>query len=107
MDAQNQTAQPAIPFKRDSAGAAPVAAGGIGVLVVSLLAIAAVLFIRKKLRLGQPPAGRAALLQVLETQRLGPRALISVVQFSGTQYLLAQGEHGITCVATSAAKESA
>ncbi len=108
MDAQIQTAQPAIPFKRDSAsGASPVAAGGVGVLIVSLLAIAAVLVIRKKLRLGQPASGRAALLQVLETQRLGPRALLSVVQFSGTHYLLAQGEHGISCIATSPAENPA
>ena len=72
----------------------------MGVLVLSLVAIAAVLAVRKRLGLNQPRAGAARLVKVLESQRMGPRTLLSVVEFSGTQYLLAQGEHGITCVAS-------
>jgi flagellar biogenesis protein FliO len=40
------------------------------------------------------------MLQVLETQRLGPRSLVSVIEFRDTQYLLVQGEHGVSCVAS-------
>lgn len=101
-----QTAAPAIPFKRDTgSGAAPLAGGALGVLVVSLIAIVAVLVVRKKLGLVRPPAGKAGLLKVLESQRLGPRAMLSVVEFAGSHYLIAQGEHGISCVASSAPGE--
>lgn len=103
-----QQVQGAIPFKRDTAPGDSVLAGsGAGLLIVSLIAIVAVVLIRKRLRLGQPRGGRPAMLEVLETQRLGPRALVSVVAFSGTHYLLAQGEHGISCIASVPAGESA
>lgn len=106
MPQATQTVQPAIPFKRDAdVGGAALASSGVGVLIVSLLAIAAVLVVRKRLRIGQPAAKGAPLLQVLETQRLGPRALVSVVQFKDTQYLLAQSEHGVSCLASVPAGE--
>lgn len=94
----------AIPFKRDSAtGDNPLGSAGVALLLVSLIVIAAVLVVRKRLRLGMPQGGRAALLTVLESQRLGPRALVSVVAFNNTHYLLAQGEHGVTCIASAPA----
>lgn len=95
-----QPAVAAIPFRRDDGVAAgSLAGGGIGVLVISLVAIAAVLFLRRRLNLhgAVPAAGRA--VRVVESTRLGPRALLSVVEFEGTRYLVAQGEHGITCLA--------
>ena len=100
MTQQGTTVQPAIPFKRDGGSGAALASSGVGVLIVSLLVIAAVLVIRKRLRIGAPAGGGKALLQVLETQRLGPRALVSVIEFKGTQYLLVQSEQGVTCVAS-------
>jgi flagellar biogenesis protein FliO len=105
MVQQATTVQPAIPFKRDTGNGATLASSGAGVLIVSLLAIAAVLVIRKRLRIGAPAAGRKAMLQVLETQRLGPRSLVSVVEFKGTQYLLVQSEQGVSCVASVPAGE--
>jgi len=90
-----------IPFKHESASVAgSVGAGGFGVLLISLVAIAAVLYLRKRFNLKGPLARGPRLLNVLETARLGPRSLLTVVEFRGQQYLLAQGEHGITCVAT-------
>jgi flagellar biogenesis protein FliO len=89
-----------IPFKQDaSAGAAALPGGALGVLLLSVAAIVAVLVIRKRLNL--PQAGKHApqLLRVLETQRLGPRTLLSVVEFAGGRYLIAQGEHGVSCLA--------
>jgi len=103
-----QTSAPAIPFKRDTSSTGSVLAdGAVGVLLISLIAIAAVLVIRKKLglKLGLAPAANPGLLKVLETQRLGPRALLSVVEFSGSHYLIAQGEHGISCVASKPVQE--
>ena len=103
--AQTVQATP-IPFKRDGGDSgATLASGGIGVLVISLLAIGVVLYLRRRLNLhtGLPAAGRA--LRVLESARLGPRALLSVVEFDGTRYLLAQSEHGISCLASTPPKE--
>ncbi|MED5595867.1 flagellar biosynthetic protein FliO [Janthinobacterium sp. P210006] len=90
----------AIPFKRDAEAASLAGSGGMAVLLVSLLAIGAVVLVRKRLKLGMRAKGAPALLRVLETRRLGPRTLISVVEFGGKQHLLAQGEHGITCIDT-------
>ena len=99
--------QSAIPFKRDGAAGEPsLATSGASVLAISLIAIAAVLVVRKRLRLGQPRSGRPAMLQVLETRRLGPRAVVSVVLFNNTHYLLAEGEHGVSCIATAPAGEA-
>lgn len=93
----------AIPFRRDDdATGTALAGGGAGVLLISLLAIAAVLYLRRRFRLhgGAPgSAGQARLVQVLESTRLGPRTLLSVVEFEGSRYLVAQGEHGVSCLA--------
>lgn len=95
----------AIPFKQDTSSTASLFSGGAtGVLVISLIAIAAVLFIRKRfnLTLTPPAAGRARLMRVLETQRMGPRTLLAVVEFGGVHYLVAQSEHGVNCLAQAA-----
>jgi len=100
-------AAPAIPFKRDAAGAAGALGGGaLGVLILSLVAIVVVLVVRKRLRLGGPVDAGAGLLRVLETRRLGPRALLSVVEFDGARYLIAQSEQGVQCLAQHATKEA-
>lgn len=89
-----------IPFKRDAAVAdAALPGGAVGVLLVSLLAIAAVYVLRKRLNLA-PATAQGRLLKVLETQRLGPRTLLSVVEFSGKRYLIAQNEHGVSRLAS-------
>lgn len=89
-----------IPFKRDTDAGSLAGTGGMAVLLVSLLAIGAVYVVRKRLKLGQLAPGAPALLRVLETRRLGPRALLSVVEFGGKRHLIAQGEHGISCLDT-------
>ena len=97
-----QAASP-IPFKQEAAAGGALPGGAIGVLL-SLLAIAAVYWVRKRLNLQGGVAGAGAHLKVLETRRLGPRALLSVVEFGGKQYLLAQTEHGVNCLATAPAE---
>ncbi|SDF63635.1 Flagellar biosynthesis protein, FliO [Massilia sp. PDC64] len=93
-------AVPAIPFRRDDGAMGPaLAGGGAGVLVVSLLAIAAVWYLRRRFNLHAGAAGGKRLVRVVESTRLGPRTLLSVVEFDGTRYLVAQGEHGVTCLA--------
>ncbi len=96
-------AQP-IPFKHDDGAAAAALPGGaIGVLLLSALAIVAVLVVRKRLNLHSGGKAAPRHLKVLETQRLGPRTLLAVVEFGGQQHLIAQGEHGVNCLATAAA----
>lgn len=80
-----------------------LASGGMGVLVISLIVIALVLYARKRLKLVTGVAPSGSRLRIVETQRLGPRTLLSVVEFDGRAYLLAQTEQGVTRVADSAA----
>lgn len=102
----------AIPFKRDAEAGAIAGSGSMAILLVSLLAIGAVYVVRKRLKLGPRMDGSPALLRVLETRRLGPRTLLAVVEFGGKQHLIAQGEHGVSCIdsivpASTAAKPEA
>lgn len=91
----------AIPFKRDGATPAGGWAGGAtSVVLVSLAAIGAVLYLRRRLNLDGAGIGAPRLAKVLETQRLGPRGLLSVIEFGGQQHLVLQGEHGVSCLAT-------
>ena len=88
----------AIPFKRESdVPVNSIVGGGAGVLLIALAAIVVVQVLRKRLKL-VPPGASARHVRVLETQRLGPRTTLAVVEFSGRRYLLAQGEHGVSCV---------
>lgn len=98
--ATSGSAAPAIPFKQEAGGSAGMFSGGaVSVLLISLIAIVAVLFIRKRLNLTAPAASGKRLLRILETQRMGPRTLLAVVEFGGAHYLVAQGEHGVNCLA--------
>ncbi|NVE01852.1 flagellar biosynthetic protein FliO [Massilia sp. BJB1822] len=91
----------AIPFKREGAvQASAVSGAGVGLLLIALLAIGAVLLLRRRWQPGPRQEGGGSLLRVLETRRLGPRALLSVVEFAGQRYLLAQTEQGVSCVAS-------
>jgi flagellar biogenesis protein FliO len=97
---------PAIPFKQDAAPVERAVTGAaLGVLALSAAAIAAVLVIRRRLHL--PAAGHAVprMARVLETTRLGPRAMLTVVEFGGARYLIAQSEQGIACLASTPAGE--
>jgi flagellar biogenesis protein FliO len=97
-----EPAAAAIPFKQDGGTtAASLQGGALGILALSALAIAAVYYLRKRLNLpfGRP-ASASRLLKILETQHLGPRATLSVVEFDGRRYLIAQSEQGVTCLVT-------
>lgn len=98
--AASSAGAPAIPFKQDASASASMFSGGaVGVLLISLIAIVAVLFIRKRLNLAPAAGPGTRLLRILETQRMGPRTLLAVVEFGGAHYLVAQGEHGVNCLA--------
>lgn len=93
----------AIPFKSDAgSGATALATSGIGVLLVSLAAIAVVLYLRKRFNLNAPAPGGARLVKVLESQRMGARTMLFVVEFGGVHHLVAQSEQGISCLAQAA-----
>lgn len=96
-----EPAASAIPFKRAETVEASAGGAGLAVLLLSVLAIGLVYALRKRLPAARGADGR--LLRVLETRRLGPRALVSVVEFAGQHYLLAQSEQGVSCVASAPA----
>lgn len=86
----------AIPFKPATADASWSGAG-LALVLVSLVAIAAVLVVRK--RLGLAPVGTGQrMLRIVESQRLGPRALLSVVEYRGRHYLVSASDQGVTCL---------
>jgi len=94
-----------IPFKRDPAPAvAVVGTAVLGVLVVAGLAIGAVLWTRRRLQF-KSPARRVRLVQVLESERLGPRAVLSVVAFGGRHHLVVQSEQGVRRLASVSAEQ--
>lgn len=86
-----------IPFKRDPSGMDPASPGGaLGLLAAALLAIGVLWWLRQRLQ--RQAGGPARLLRVRESQRLGARTTLSVVEFGGRRYLLAQGEQGVQCI---------
>lgn len=86
-----------IPFKREESGMdATSPAGALGLLAVALLAIGVLWWLRQRLQ--RQPGAAAPLLRVRESQRLGTRTTLSVVEFGGRRYLLAQGEQGVQCI---------
>jgi flagellar biogenesis protein FliO len=86
-----------IPFKREPSGMdAASPAGALGLLAVALLAIGVLWWLRQRLQRQSGTAPR--LLRVRESQRLGARSTLSVVEFGGRRYLLAQGEQGVQCI---------
>jgi flagellar biogenesis protein FliO len=94
-----------IPFKQEPAGA-PWSGAGLALLAVSLVAIVAVLVVRK--RLGLTPTGTGPrMLRIVEIQRLGPRALLSVIEYKGEHYLVSYSEQGVTCLVPPKAGEGA
>ncbi|UTY59313.1 flagellar biosynthetic protein FliO [Massilia sp. erpn] len=101
--ARAEPAASAIPFKRADAAASGAGGAGLALLLLSVLAIALVYWLRRRLRLTAAGGADGRLLRVLETRRLGPRALVSVVEFGGQHYLLAQSEQGVSCVASAPA----
>lgn len=101
---QPATQAPAIPFKQSTPVGGAAASGGIAVLVVSLVAIAAVLYLRKRLGIGARPAQGGKRVRILETQMLGPRAMLAVVEFGGREHLIAHTEHGVTRIADTEAE---
>ncbi|WP_256082034.1 flagellar biosynthetic protein FliO [Massilia sp. YIM B04103] len=102
-----EPAASAIPFKRADAAAGGAGGAGLALLLLSAVAIGLVYWLRKRLRLTAAGGADGRLLRVLETRRLGPRALVSVVEFGGQHYLLAQSEQGVSCVASTPAPAAA
>ena len=100
------TTPQAIPFKQAAAGGAPVTSSAVAVVVVSLIAIAVALYLRKRLNLGRTVAQGGKRIRILETQMLGPRAMLAVVEFGGREHLVASTEHGVTRLADVPAEKS-
>jgi flagellar biogenesis protein FliO len=96
-----------IPFKREAlADGAATPGATLLTLLLAVLAIGVLYWLRKRVAL-QVPGRAQRLLRVLESQRLGARSTLSVVEFGGRHYLLAQGEQGVQCIADVAASAPA
>lgn len=94
-------AAPAIPFKPASATSGQ--GSTVALLLASALAIALAIWARKRWLPAVARLQGERPLRVLQTQRLGPGAMVSVVEFAGTQYLVAQSQQGVSCLASAPA----
>ena len=95
-------AQSAIPFKPETAASGSDLSRVILALLACVLVLAAALFVLRKFLPGVTrPKANGQRLQVLATERLGPRTALHVVQFGGQQYLIGDSEHGLVTLANS------
>lgn len=94
-------AAPAIPFK--PASAAGGQGNAVALLLASVLAIALAIWARKRWLPAVARLQGERPLRVLQTQRLGPGAMVSVVEFAGMHYLVAQSQQGVNCIASAPA----
>lgn len=91
-----------IPFKRERVGGeTDLSRVGAGLLVGLGLACGVLVLLRRR----YGPASRSGQrhLQVIESQRLNPKAALYVVEFAGKRYLLSHSEQGMQCLASSPA----
>jgi flagellar biogenesis protein FliO len=99
-----QVPHQAIPYKRETSSAESDLVRLVGALAVCGAVLGGVLYVlrRRPNLLGGNIPTRRKKLELLETQRLGPRATLYVVRFAGSLHVLAHSEHGITRVASAA-----
>jgi flagellar biogenesis protein FliO len=91
----------AIPFKPASSSATGDPYQLIIGFVVCMLVLAVVIYVlRRRLASSLTIGGVKKQLRVTETQRLGARSTLHVVEFAGTRYLLAQTEQHVSCIAS-------
>lgn len=93
-------AQSAIPFKQENAAGGSDVSRVILALLLCVLVLAVALFLLRKYLPGVArPQSSGRRLQVLETQRLGPRTALHVVLFGEREYLIGDSEHGLVNLA--------
>lgn len=104
--AQQSSTPPArtpIPFKRDEASGADLAARAIGVLALgALAAYGGAVALKRSGLAGRALPGRMRRVRPVETVRLSRRSVLHVVEYRGEELLLAESEHGLQLVATRA-----
>jgi flagellar biogenesis protein FliO len=93
-----------IPFRQEPASGTGELLRVMGGLTLCILLLGGVLLVLRQ-RAGTRTASpaNAARLRIVERQRLGARSALYVVEFEGKRHLLAQGEHGITLLASASA----
>lgn len=98
----------AIPFKTT-----PANAGGdpmqliIGFAVCLLVLVVIIYALRRRQSSSRLLTGEKKQIRIAESQRLGPRSSLHVVEFSGRRYLIAQTEQNVSCIATEPMHEAA
>lgn len=94
-----------IPYKHEEAAPAGDLSRLVGGLAVCGLVLGGVLYLLKRHgRIQGIPGARRKHIELLETQRLGPRAALHAVRFANSVYLIAQSEQGIATVAAAEAQ---
>lgn len=94
-----------IPYKREEVTPAGDLSRLVAGLAVCGLVLGGVLYLLKRYgRIQGMPGARRKHIELLETQRLGPRAALHAVRFANSVYLIAQSEQGITTVAAAEAQ---
>lgn len=95
------TSPPAkIPYKQTAASSDMDFGRVASALIIAALAFGGYLyFMRRRLGPMSTIMSKQKHLKILEAQRLNPRAMLYVVEFAGSRYMLAQSEQGITCLA--------
>lgn len=94
-------AQSAIPFKHENAAGGSDVSRVVLALLLCVLVLGVALFVLRKYLPGvtRVSAGGRR-LQILETQRLGPRTALHVVQFGEREYLIGDSEQGLVNLAS-------
>lgn len=91
----------AIPYKREEAAQTGNPLRFIAGFAVCGLVLTGVLYVLKRQRRMLGTAGLPRRhIELLETQRIGPRASLHAVRFANAVYLIAYSEQGITAVAS-------
>lgn len=107
MAAATEVSQ-AIPFKPASTHAAGDPLQLIAGFAICILVLLVILYaLRRRLASSRLLSGQKKQIRITESQRMGARSTLHVVEFSGKRYLLAQTEQNVSCIATETISDTA
>lgn len=90
-----------IPFKSEHAEAEMDVLRGGGVMLAMACALGGLLFMLKRRYGGLASSVRKEKhVALLETLKISPHSTVHVIQFGNAHYLLAEAQHGLTCLAS-------
>ncbi len=97
----------AIPFKTVPANAAGDPLQLIAGFAICVLVLVVIIYVlRRRLASTRLLTGEKKQIRIAESQRLGARSTLHVVEFAGKRYLLAQTEQNVSCIAAEQINEA-